>query len=105
MDRKKELMKIVADSGKEKKDLLLPLINHVVEMEKQLDAISKLPFYKVNPANNTQQKMLPAFKIYKELLQQYNNVIKTIAGAIGQSESEEESPLRKWVKGRVKEGD
>lgn len=102
-DRKKELMQIVCKDGTDK-GLLLPLIEQTILIEQQLDEISKLPFYKVNPANSIQQKTLPAFKMYKELLQQYTNVIKTLSHSIGESENEEESPLRKWVNARMKEG-
>ena len=94
MSRKEELIKIVDDP------LLLPLVEEVIKIEGQLAEVRKLPFYKVNPNNPTQQKMLPAFRIYKELLQQYTNCIKCLATATGDSEGEE-SPLRKWVKKRV----
>lgn len=95
MSRKEELIKIADDP------LLLPLIEEVIKIEAQLAEVSKLPFYKVNPKNPEQQKMLPAFRIYKELLQQYTNCIKTIASASGQDDSGEESPLRKWVNSRL----
>ena len=35
--------------------------------------------------------------MYKEFLQQYTNIIKTLAKQ-GESDTEEESPLRKFVK-------
>lgn len=105
MDRKKELIKIVCKDGMGDEALLLSLIDQTILIEQQLDQISKLPFYKVNPANSMQQKTLPAFKMYKELLQQYTNVIKTLSHASGQSEIEEESPLRKWVNSRIEGSD
>ena len=91
LDRKTELIKIVCKDGNE--SLLLPLVEQTILIEKQLDEISKLPFFKVNPCNCMQQKTLPAFKMYKELLQQYTNVIKTLCTSIGQNENVEESPL------------
>ena len=91
-ERKKELLGIINDEP-----LLIPLVEQIVDIEKQLDEIRKLPFYKVNPKNPTQQKMLPAFRLYKELLQQYTNCIKCLAHSAGVDEKDEESPLRKWV--------
>lgn len=96
MSRKNELLKIVNNEP-----LLIPLVEEVVMIEEQLTEVRKLPFYKVNPNNPTQQKMLTAFRIYKELLQQYTNCIKTLARSIGMDEKDEESPLRKWVNSRM----
>jgi hypothetical protein len=48
-----------------------------------------------------QQKATPASRQYKELLQQYNNSLRLLlrmAGDLG--DSEEESPLRAWIKSR-----
>lgn len=101
MSRKDELIKIVCVDGGGNEVILLPLIEKVIFIEKQLTEVEALPFYKVNPSNHAQQKMLPAFRIYKELLQQYTNCVKVLAGAIGQNESEDESPLRKWVNARL----
>lgn len=101
MNRKDELIKIICENGNGNENVLLPLIEKAIFLENKLNDLENLPFYKVNPSNSMQQKTLPAFKIYKELLQQYTNVIKTLANAAGQDEKQEESPLRKWVKGRM----
>lgn len=104
MSRKEELIQIVCKDGTGNEVMLLPLIEQTIFIEKKLSELEELPFYKVNPANPLQQKVLPAFKCYKELLQQYTNVVKTLSHAMGQAENDEESPLRKWVNARVKEG-
>ena len=96
MTRKEELLKIIENDV-----VLIPLVNEIITIESRLEEVSKLPFYKVNPKNPEQQKMLPAFRIYKELLQQYTNCIKVLSQASGQDESGEESPLRKWVNSRL----
>lgn len=98
MTRKEELLQIVNNEP-----LLVPLVEEVTMIEDQLTEIRKLPFYKVNPQNQQQQKMLPAFRIYKELLQQYTNCIKTLARSIGMDEKDDESPLRKWTLARLGE--
>lgn len=96
MTRKDELLKIIDNDI-----VLLPLVDQVLSIESKLAEVEKLPFYKVNPKNPEQQKMLPAFRIYKELLQQYTNCIKVLSQASGQDEKGEESPLRKWVSSRL----
>lgn len=98
MNRKEELLRAI------KNDItLMPLIDEVVFLENQLEELKKLPFIKVNPKNPAQQKSTPAQKQYKELLQQYVNIIRVLIRATGTDESDEESPLRKWVKQHVNE--
>ena len=100
-EREKELRKIISDTGKENAIKANQLIEEIVFIEENLVELRKLPFLNVNPKNPMQQKATPASKQYKELLQQYNNSLRLLfrlAGDFG--ESEEESPLRKWIKGR-----
>ena len=96
MRRKDDLLKIIDND-----ELFINLVDELIFIEGQLVEMKKLPFIKINPKNPTQQKSTPAAKLYKELLQQYNNSLKVLARATGQDESDEESPLRKWVKSRV----
>lgn len=100
MTRKEELLKTISgDSQNEVK--ARQLIDEICFIEEQLRAVKKLPFLKINPKNPQQQKATPASKLYKELLQQYNNSLRLllrIAGDLG--DSEEESPLRLWIKSR-----
>ena len=95
MDRKEELLKVI-----EYDVTLMPLIDEVVYLEEQLDYLRGLPKIKVNPKNPAQQKATPAAKMYKELLQQYSNVIKILLKATGADAENEESPLRKWMNER-----
>lgn len=83
MDRKKELLDAINNNI-----TLIPLVEQMVMMEQKLDEIAKLPFYKVNPENPMQQKVLPAFRMYKELLQQYTNCVKTIESEAKRSQFE-----------------
>ena len=98
MDRKQELLKIV---GEENEKLFRPMVEKIIFLEKKLEELQQLPFYKTNPKNDKQQKVLPAFKIYKETLQQYNNCIKVIA-KMNQNDGEGESCLiDKWLEERM----
>ena len=93
MDRKNELLKLAGDDA-----TLIELVSKMLFLEKRLEELEKLPFIKVNPNNPAQQKATPAAKQYKELLQQYTNCIKILSRAGNMDDSEEESPLRKWVR-------
>lgn len=96
MTRKEELLKVI-----ENDITLIPLIDEMVYLEEQLDFYRSLPKIKVHPSDKTKQKATPAAKLYKEYLQQYTNVVKILLRATGYDESEEESPLRKWMNQRL----
>lgn len=101
MGRKEELLQIVCKDGMNNDVKAKQLVDEIVFIEEQLVELRKLPFMNVNPNNPMQQKATPASKQYKEFLQQYNNSLKLLfklSGDIG--ESEEDSPLRKWIKDR-----
>lgn len=95
MDRRDELIRIIDNN-----ELLLPLVDEILFLETKLRETREIPFYKVHPDDRQKQKMLPAFRVYKETLQQYTNCIKVVAKATGLNDSEEESPLRQWVRER-----
>lgn len=99
-DRRQELIKYCC-KFKEDKYILVPLIDEAVFLENRLEDLKKLPFIKVDSKNPMRQKSTPAQKQYKELLQQYTNIIKVLTRVTGHDEADEESPLRKWVKGHV----
>lgn len=100
MDRKTELLSLVKD-GKNDIVKASQLIDEIIFIEEQLIALRKLPFIKINPSNPIQQKPTPAFKQYKELLQQYNNSLKLFLKITGDiTDEEKESPLRKWINAR-----
>lgn len=96
MDRKSELLKVI-----ENDPALMPMIDEVIFLEGQLEQLKKLPFIKIHPKDPTKQKATIAQKQYKELLQQYVNIIRVLIRATGTDENDEESPLRKWVKEHV----
>lgn len=96
MSRKEELLKLIDNDI-----TLIPLIDEVVYLESQLDYLRDLPKIKVHPTDPSKQKPTPAAKLYKEYLQQYTNIIRILLKATGADDSEEESPLRKWMKDHV----
>ena len=91
-ERKAELLECIDNDIK-----YVNLVDEMVFLEEQLRSLRKLPMLKVNPKNKMQQRTTPAQKQYKEFLQQYTNIIKTLA-KIGESDAEEDSPLRAYLK-------
>lgn len=102
MTRKEELLKIINKSGSQNDIKAAQLIDEIVFIEEQLQKLKKLPFISVHPKNPALQKATPASKQYKEMMQQYNNSLRLLFRLTGDlnGESEEDSPLRQWVKSR-----
>ena len=99
-ERAQELLKIVESEDPKNRNTAIQLVEEIAFLEEQLKELKKMQFIAVNPKNPQQQKSTPAAKLYKELLQQYNNSLKIILRMTGEAEGHEESPLRKWVKSR-----
>lgn len=101
MTRKEELVNIICRNDSSNMIKAEQLVDEIVFIEEQLVELKKLPFLAVDPKNKARQKATPASKQYKELLQQYNNSLRLLFKLSGDmGETEEESPLRKWVKSR-----
>ena len=98
MTRKEELLKVFENVDDDLKKVVTPLIDDVVFLEERLNELRKLPFIRVIPSNPSMQKNTPACKMYKELLQQYNNCIKILCGVIGKNGDVETSPLQEYLK-------
>ena len=98
MKRKQELLKVFDNIDADLKKVVTPLIDDVVFLEERLEELRKLPFIRFNPSNPSMQKNTPACKMYKELLQQYNNCIKILCGVIGKNADAETSPLQEYLK-------
>lgn len=92
MTRKEELLEAVHGNT-----LLIPLVSDMVYLEEQLEYLQTLPKIRIHPNDPSKQKATPAAKLYKELLQQYTNIVKVMLRATGSEEIEEDSPLRKWM--------
>lgn len=84
-----------------KKEKSNNLLEEKTFLESRLEELRKLPFIKVNPKNPIQQKTTPAGKQYKELLQQYINLIKALEKL--SADENEISPLREWLNNHLKE--
>ena len=96
-DRKAELKKLCENLDDDTKKVTSQLVDEIVFLENRLTELKMYPFIAINPKNEAQQRPTAASKQYKELLQQYNNCIKIMLGALGSVEGTEESPLRQYL--------
>lgn len=100
MDRKTELLKLFDGTDDAKRSMAVKLIEEAVFLETRLEYLKKYPFIKVHPDNPELQKQTFAGKQYKEYLQQYVNIIRTLFSMLNKNASDdEESPLRAYFKG------
>ena len=103
LDRREEIEKTLKKTDVE---LLRPLIDQILFLESKLEELKKgdedesRPFLLVSASNPARQKTTAAFKQYHDCIQQYQNCMKIIKKAAGDDGTEEESPLRAWVKSR-----
>ena len=100
MARIDELMEAVCQDAADR-TTYGPLVIKAVLLEQKLEELEKLPHIKVDPKDPSRQKTLPAFKQYKELLQQYGNIIRILGRVTVEDDSTAESPLRKWARERA----
>lgn len=104
MEREQELLAYISGRGGNV-EILGPVVREFVYMEGELTKLRSLPFIRTNPKNSCQQKATPAARLYKEILQQYTNVLKILQRAAGDGPDEEESPLRAWARARMEKED
>ena len=100
MTRKEELLSLFGDDDGSKIKYE-NLIDRIVFLEERLEFLETVPHTRIHPTNVELQKATPAGREYIAKLQQYTNCLKLLYRETGTSESDEESPLRKWVKSRV----
>lgn len=100
MTRKENILNYICKTDDDRK-LVETLVDEMLFIEGQLSKLRTLPFIKINPQNPEQQKATPAAKQYKELLQQYTGIIRTLKRGNYDDADGGESPLRKWVNEHV----
>lgn len=98
VSRKDELLAVFANVDAGKKAVVINLIDEMVFVEEQLDSLREKPFIKVHPEHPELQKVTAAGKLYKEYMQQYTNIAKTLLSVLNREETTEDSPLREYFK-------
>lgn len=93
-----KLRELLANADEGTRELVDPMIDELIFMESQLADLRKLPFVKVHPKNPSVQQQTEAAKLYKALIQAYNNTVKTLAVVYNRSAGTEEHPFAAWLK-------
>ncbi len=103
MDRRDELKKVFDNVDDNVRSVIDPMIDDVVFLENRLHELKELPFIQVHPTNTALQKPTPAAKMYKELLQQYNNCVKILCSAIRKTDPDDYDPVAEFME-KMKNG-
>lgn len=85
------------DDAPDVREVLRPTIEEMAFLEARLDELRALPFIRVNPNNPEQQKVTPAARQYKELLQQYGNCVKMVTVCMQRLPHGDASPLADFL--------
>ena len=101
MTRKEEILKYIKENRPNEVNFLSPLVDDVVFLEERLTELRENPFIEIHPVDKTKQRSTPSAKLYKELLQQYNNCLKIIILKTGSDDGDDDSPLRTYMKKRL----
>ncbi len=95
-ERSKELQKVFEKVDAGIKSTIWKMIDHAVFLETRLEELKAYPFIEINPKNPAQQRPTAAARQYKELLQQYTNIVKVFCSVVRRDEGGE-SPLMEML--------
>ena len=97
LERAARLHKMFEDLDKDTAEVVGPLINEVVSLEKRMDELRALPFLRVSKTDNSFQKATPAAKLYKECSQSYMNGIRILTGILKKADVSAEDNLMRQL--------
>lgn len=95
MSRLDDLKEIAEALPDEQKNIIAPLLSDIDFMESRLASLRALPHIKVHPKDPSKQRITPAGKQYKEVMQSYLNAIKVIISALNKTETSAADELLK----------
>lgn len=101
--RREELMAVFAEGDETRRRIIERLIDEMVFLERNMEEAKEYAFIEVN--SKGEQRMTPAWKIYKDCLSQYSNNVRILLGTLGkQGEEGKDSPLRAYFRELAKQG-
>lgn len=95
MSRLDDLKEIAEALPAEQKKIIAPLLSDIDFMETRLASLRELPHIKVHPKDPSKQRITPAGKQYKEVMQSYLNAMKVIISALNKTETSAADELLK----------
>lgn len=93
-----QLKKIFSEFDQNVQTVVAPLFSEMEFIEAQLVELKKKPFIKYHPKDPSVQKQTPAGKLYKDLLAQEKDIVRILCSQLRKNDTDEESPLRKYLR-------
>ena len=101
--RRDVLMQVFSEMDEGRRTLAERLIDEMVFLEERMAECRECAFIEVN--SKGEQRMTPAWKIYKDCLSQYSNNVRILLNMTGkQGEERKDSPLRAYFRELAKNG-
>ena len=96
-ERAAELAALLEGMPEETRAVVSPMCRDLAYLEARLAELRALPMIEVHPRNPARQRATPAARQYREAVQQYNALVKTMLSALGaRGEAPKSSPLREY---------
>lgn len=86
-------MKCIEYIDESQKLIVTKLVDEIVYLEEQMEYLKSLPQIKVNPNNQSMQKITEASKMYKVHSQSYMNALRILLGLLNKKEEKEQNAL------------
>ena len=80
------------------RELIIPMIDDYIFVQKRLDELKKFPPIETHPKNPSKQRRTAAGMHCKEYLQLKSNIFKSLCMMLKRIETETDSPLREYLK-------
>lgn len=97
MQRKEKILEIIKNLDDNTRDLLLPLVDQLVDLEIRLTELSKEPFISFHPNNRAVQKKTTAAILYKELSSSYHEKLRIFLSQLNKTDDTAVAELEKML--------
>lgn len=97
-ERTAELTNIFSEIDEKQRAVVLPLLQDVAYMEKEMRDLRDLPQIRIHPKDKTRQQVTAAGKRYREIMQTYVNAIKTLLSVLQRNGSDGDDELLQALK-------
>ena len=95
--RRDILLEVFNEMDESRRTLAETLVDEMLFLEKSMEECKEYAFIETN--SKGEQRMTPAWKIYKDCLSQYSNNVRILLNMTGkQGEEKKDSPLRAYFR-------